>query len=78
MNIADGAITLHADAIRCTTKIERPDMTGDDYMKAWKEGAVDKKAKISRLLESWDWPYEWNAVELKRAVLKIIENEKLP
>lgn len=49
-----------------------------DYMRAWKEGATDKKDKLVRLVESWSWPHEWTAIELKRAVLKIMESERHP
>lgn len=48
----------------------------DGYWKGYKDGSTDKKNKLLQLVEGFHFNHEWQAFEIKRALMKVLESEK--
>lgn len=46
------------------------------YLKGYKDGAQDKKKRLVALVQSFQFNNEWQAHEIKRALLKLLEAER--
>lgn len=50
----------------------------DGYMRAYKEGAVDKKTKLVALVKHMEFPSDWKGYEVRNAILRALESERDP
>lgn len=48
----------------------------EGYWRGYKDGAQDKKNKLVTLVQSFHFNNEWQAHEIKRALLKLLEAER--